>query len=78
MINTSLYDSILKHKSSNKYIIANTYLHILNAHPEFIEQYNLSAKEKIWQAIRFRLVTIVRVFQTIFDKKYYSTEKKKY
>jgi hypothetical protein len=76
MLDPSPFDKVLLHKGINQYIVANTYLHILDQHPEFLEQYNLSAKEKIWQAIRFRLVTVVRVFQTIFDKKYYSAEKK--
>ena len=38
---SKVYDQILIHKSSPQ-IVANTYLHMLKAHPDTIKKYNLS------------------------------------
>ena len=69
MLDPSLFDKILLHKDTKPSIVANTYLHILDQRRELFEKYNLSVKERIWQSIRFKLVVIFRVFQTIFYKK---------
>ena len=76
MLNTKFFDKVLLHRGSNQHIVANTYLHILDAHPEFLEKYNPSTKSKKWQSIRFGLVTLHRVFQSIFNKEYYCTKEK--
>jgi hypothetical protein len=75
MLDPSLFDKILLHKDVKPYIVANTYLHILDQRRELFEKYNLSAKERILQSIRFKLVILVRVFQTIFYKKYSTKQK---
>jgi hypothetical protein len=76
VLNTKFFDKVLLHRGSNQHIVANTYLHILDAHPEFLEKYNPSTKSKKWQSIRFGLVTLHRVFQSIFNKEYYCTKEK--
>ena len=70
MFDTKIFDKVLLHRDRNQHIVANTYLHILDERQEFFEKYNLSMKEQIWQLVRFKLVTVFRVFQTIFYKKY--------
>ena len=76
-LNISVFDKILMHKSADQGIIANTYLHILStAYTNFLENYNLSKKGKIWASIRSKLVLIVRAFQFIFNGKYYCTQQK--
>lgn len=67
---TADYDKVLLHKNSDEHIIANTYLHIIGTFPEFIADYNLSKKEKFWLPIRFRLIFLFRLFQSIFNGKY--------
>jgi len=68
-------DRILINNTSTPQIIANNYLHILNLHPDLLEKYGLLPKViKIWLLVRFRLVAIVRIFQSIFDKRHYYTE----
>lgn len=65
------------HKSADQHIVANTCLHILStAHPDFLENYNLSTKGKVWASIRAKLVLVVRAFQSIFNGKYYCTRQK--
>ena len=68
MINTTLLDSILKHQNNNKYIVANTYLHILHKNPELLERYNLSSIEKLYQAVTFFLFTAYKLYQAFFYK----------
>jgi hypothetical protein len=70
MLDPSLFDKILLHKDVKPCIVANTYLHILNAHPDFLKNYHLSKKTKIWQSIKFGLVSLYRVFQSIFNYDY--------
>lgn len=67
MFDKKIFKKILLHKGRNQHIVANTYLHILNAHPDFLKNYNLSKKTKIWQSIKFVLVSLYRFFQSIFD-----------
>ena len=75
MLDPLLFDQILLHKDIKPNIVANTYLHILDQRQEFFEKYNLSLKERIRQLARFKLVTVIRVFQTIFYKKYSPKQK---
>ncbi len=75
MLNTSLFDKVLIHKDSNQYIVANTYLHVLNAHPEFLKKYNLSKQVKIWFFVKSRLVSVIGILQSILNKKHYNTQK---
>ena len=75
MLNTSLFDKVLIHKDSNQYIVANTYLHVLKAHPEFLKKYNLSKQLKIWHFVKSRLVSVIRILQSILNKKHYNTQK---
>ena len=71
---TSIFDKILTHKNSNQHIVANTYLHILGTCPEFLEQYKSSEKAKIWLCIRHKLVAIIKIFHSIFNKRHYCTQ----
>ena len=71
---TSIFDKILTHKSSNQHIVANTYLHILGTCPEFLEQYKVSRKAKIWLRTRHWLIATIKIFHSIFNKKHYSTQ----
>lgn len=76
-LNISVFDKILIHKSADKHIVANTCLHILSSsHPDFLENYNLSTKDRVWALIRVKLVLVVRAFQSIFNGKYYCTRQK--
>jgi len=75
VLNTSLFDKVLIHKDSNQYIVANTYLHVLKAHPEFLKKYNLSKQLKIWHFVKSRLVSVIRILQSILNKKHYNTQK---
>jgi hypothetical protein len=68
-------DQILASNTANPQIIANNYLHILNSHPEFLEKYNLSKVAKIQLLVKFRFIAIVKLFQSVFDKKYYYTSR---
>ncbi len=68
--NTTLFDKILIHKDSNEYIVANSYLHSLRDHPEFSKKYNILKTERLWLVVRFKLVFVVRIFQSIFNRKY--------
>jgi hypothetical protein len=68
VIKYSQFDRVLKHKKINEYIVSNTYLHFINEHPQFLKQYNLSSKEKFEQSIRFRISSLIRIFQAIFFK----------
>ena len=73
--NTLIFDKILLHKSVNQNIVANIYLHTLSGHPVFLEKYSLSKKAKIWLSIRFKLILIIRILQSIFDNKSYYSSK---
>lgn len=64
-------DHVLMHDLSTLQITANNYLHVLNAHPEHLEKYELSKVDKIWLPVRFKLIAIVRGFQSVFDKRHY-------
>lgn len=64
-------DQILTNNISTPQIVANNYFHILNSHPEFLEKYDLSMVTKAWLPLRFRLIYIVRVIQSIFDRKFF-------
>jgi len=68
--NSTLFDKILIHKDSNEYIVANSYLHFLRDHPEFLKKYNILKIERLLLVVRFKLVFIVRIFQSIFNRKY--------
>ena len=70
MFDTKILDKVLLHRDRNQHIVANTYLHILRAYPDFLKNYNLSKKAKIWQSIKFGLVSLYRVFQSIFNYDY--------
>lgn len=61
-------DEVLLHKASTPQIIANSYLHILNSKPEFLERYDSSVATKVWLLFRYKLISIARVFQAIFDR----------
>jgi len=67
-------DQILINNISTPQIVANSYLHVLKSHPEFLAKYDLSMAAKVWLSLRFRLISIVRVFQSIFDRKHYYSE----
>jgi hypothetical protein len=67
------FDRILKNSASTPQIIANNYLHILNSSPEFLKRFDLSKIGKIKALIRFKLISIVRALQSIFDGAYYYT-----
>ena len=75
MLNTSLFDKVLIHKDSNQYIVANSYLHVLNAHPELIKKYNLSKQLKIWFFVKSRIVSVIRILQSILNKEHYYSQK---
>ena len=70
MFKASIFDKILTHKDSNQHIVANTYLHILGTCPEFLEQYRSSEKAIIWLRIKHKLVAIIKIFHSIFNKSY--------
>ena len=75
MLNTPLFDKVLIHKDSNQYIVANSYLHVLNAHPELIKKYNLSKQLKIWFFVKSRIVSVIRILQSILNKEHYYSQK---
>ena len=74
MFKTSIFDKILTHKSSNQNIVANTYLHVVGNCPELLEKYKTSEKAKIWLCIRHELVAIIKIFYSIFNKRYYCNQ----
>jgi len=76
VFDTKIFDKVLLHRDRNQHIVANTYLHIISAHPDFLKNYNLSKKAKIWQSIKFGLVSLYRVFQSIFNYEYISLKNK--
>jgi hypothetical protein len=65
-----ILDKVLLHRKRNQHIVANTYLHILNAHPNFLKNYSLPKKLKIWQSIKFGLVSLSRLFYSLFNHDY--------
>lgn len=67
------FDQVLKNSASTPQIIANNYLHILNASPEFLKRFDLSKIGKIQALIRFKLISIIRALQSIFDGAHYYT-----
>jgi len=69
-------DQILVNNISTPQIVAYNHLHVLNSHPEFLEKYNLSMVNKVWLPFRFWLIFIVRVFQSIFDRRHFYTTQK--
>ena len=71
-----IFDKILNHAKVNQHIIANTYLHIHNAHPELLKKYNLTSYQKYFLSIKFKLVFLTKVFQSIFDNKHFYSFKK--
>ena len=60
----SLFDTILLSSSAPE-IIANSYLHIVNTHPQSLKKYSFSRKLRIRVFIRSRLVTMFRLLQSI-------------
>ena len=70
------FDQVLKNNAATPQIIANNYLHILNSSPEFLKRFNLSKIGKIQALIKFKLIYIVRAFQSIFDGAHYYTRQK--
>ncbi len=71
-------DQILTSNAATPQVTANNYLHILNSHPEFLEKYNLSKAAKIQLLVKFRLVAIVKAFQSTFDKRHYHTKQTRF
>ncbi len=67
----TIFDGILTNKQLTPRIIANTYLHILNAHPEFLAKYDASKKQKNYLSIKYKLITLARFYQSIFDARFY-------
>ena len=63
-----VYDQILINQSAPE-IVANQYLHLIKPHPEFIKNYNLPRFFKIYLPLRFLLIEIIRILQSIFVKK---------
>jgi len=63
-------DQILMHDATTPQITANDYLHVLRGHPEILRKYYLSNIEKFWVPIRAKLVFVVRLIQSIFNRKY--------
>ena len=76
MSNILLFDKILTHANVNHRIIANTYLHVNNVHPELLKKYNLTRGEKYFLSIKFKLIFITKVFQSLFDKRYFYSQNK--
>ena len=70
-----VFDQILTNEPTPE-IIANNYLHILNLNPESLSKYNTSKIENFWLSIRFKLVFIIRLFQSIFNRRYQSLHQK--
>jgi len=78
VLNLPVFDKILKHKDANAHIVANTYLHVLNtAYPDFLANYNISKLKKIMFIIRSKLISFVRVLQSIFNGEGYYVHKKR-
>ena len=65
-----VFDRILK-KAPTPEIIANNYLHIFNLDSESLAKYDASKIKNFWLSIKFRLVAIIRLFHSIYDKNYY-------
>ena len=63
-----IYDQILINQSAPE-IVANQYLHLIKPHPESIKNYNLPRFFKIYLPLRFLLIEIIRILQSIFVKK---------
>jgi hypothetical protein len=76
MNNILLFDKILTHKDVNHHIVANTYLHVHNAHPEILKKYNLTRGKKYFLSIQFKLIFLTKVFQSLFDKRHFYSQKK--
>jgi hypothetical protein len=68
-----IFDQVLAHKDVTPQVTANKYLHVLSSHPESIAKYRFSKITKILLLVRFKLIAIVKVGQSIFDKKHYYT-----
>ena len=77
MSNILLFDKILTHANVNHRIIANTYLHVHNAHPELLKKYKLTRFEKYLVSIKFKLIFITKVFQSLFDNRHFYSQKKR-
>ena len=72
MINTKLFDQVLTNKKRTYHVIANSYLHILNAaYPNFIKNYTMTNRQKCILSIRFIFVAIFKFLQSIVDKRSY-------
>ena len=76
MSNILLFDKILTHVNVNHRIIANTYLHVHNSHPELLKKYKLTRGEKYFLSIKFKLIFITKVFQSLFDKRHFYSQNK--
>jgi len=70
-----VFDQILINEPTPE-IIANNYLHILNLNPESLSKYNTSKIENFWLSIRFKLVFIIRLFRSIFNRRYQNLHQK--
>jgi hypothetical protein len=77
MSNILLFDKILTHAKVNHRIIANTYLHVHNAHPELLKKYKLTRFEKYLLSIKFKLIFITKVFQSLIDNRHFYSQKKR-
>ena len=74
------FDKILLSSHVTKPIIANTCLHILREHPDFLKNYNhlfqpsssyQFLKQNLSTLIRFTAISILRIFQSIGNIKYW-------
>jgi hypothetical protein len=76
--NIATFDKILKHENADENVIANNYLHIINAHPELLSHYNKTKQEKILLFFKYILSFLVRIFNSIFKLNYSTlTDQKK-
>ena len=63
-------NQILINNMSTPQIVANSYLDIIRLHPEVIKKRNLPRFANIYLPIRFRLIAVLRLLQSIFVKKH--------
>ena len=60
-----VFDSVLEQTSLIE-IVANNYLHIINAHPQSLKKYSLSLKLNLLLFFRSKFIIIFRLIQSIF------------
>ena len=72
-----IYDKVLLHDSVSKYIVANTSLHILREHPDFLKKYQIlftssrlkSKFDTVFWLGRYTLISFIRIFSSLFNTK---------